>query len=55
MAKAEYRSAVRSRRMIQQAFADMLQVKSADKITVTAFKIMVWIEVKHPSSFSDGF
>ena len=35
MAKAEYRSAIRSRRMIQQAFADMLQIKSADKITVT--------------------
>lgn len=35
MAKAEYRSAIRSRRLIQQAFADMLQVKAADKITVT--------------------
>lgn len=35
MAKAEYRSAIRSRKMIQQAFADMLMEKSADKITVT--------------------
>ena len=35
MAKAEYRSAIRSRRMIQQAYADMLQEKAADKITVT--------------------
>ena len=35
MAKAEYRSAIRSRKLIQQAFADMLQEKSADKITVT--------------------
>ena len=35
MAKAEYRSAVRSRKMIQQAFADMLQEKPVDKITVT--------------------
>ena len=35
MAKAEYRSAIRSRRMIQQAFADMLQIKAVDKITVT--------------------
>ncbi len=35
MAKAEYRSALRSRRLIQQALADMLLEKSADKITVT--------------------
>lgn len=35
MAKAEYRSAVRSRRLIVAALADLLQEKSLDKITVT--------------------
>ena len=35
MAKAEYRSAVRSRRLIKQAFADLLQEKPLDRITVT--------------------
>lgn len=35
MAKAEYRSAVRSRRMILDALADLLQEKQLDKITVT--------------------
>ena len=35
MAKAEYRSALRSKRMIIAALADLLQEKSLDKITVT--------------------
>lgn len=35
MAKAEYRSAVRSRRLIKEALADLLQEKPLDKITVT--------------------
>lgn len=35
MSKAEYRSAQRSRRRIQQALADLLQEKPLDKITVT--------------------
>lgn len=35
MAKAEYRSAIRSRRMIVEALADILQEKPLDKITVT--------------------
>lgn len=35
MAKAEYRSAVRSRKLIQEALADLLQEKPFDKITVT--------------------
>lgn len=35
MAKAEYRSAIRSRRLIQEAFADLLQEKPPEKITVT--------------------
>ena len=35
MAKAEYRSAVRSRRLIHEAFAELLQEKPLDKITVT--------------------
>lgn len=35
MAKAEYRSAIRSRRMIIAALADLLQEKPLDKITVT--------------------
>lgn len=35
MAKAEYRSAVRSRRLITAALADLLQEKPLDKITVT--------------------
>ena len=35
MAKAEYRSAVRSRQLINAALADLLQEKSLDKITVT--------------------
>lgn len=35
MAKAEYRSAVRSRRLIRMALADLLQEKPLDKITVT--------------------
>lgn len=35
MAKAEYRSAVRSRKLINQALADLLQEKPLDKITVT--------------------
>lgn len=35
MAKAEYRSAVRSRRLICQALADLLHEKPLDKITVT--------------------
>lgn len=35
MAKAEYRSAIRSRRLIQKALADLLQEKPLDKITVT--------------------
>ena len=35
MGKAEYRSAIRSKRMIIAALADLLQEKSLDKITVT--------------------
>ena len=35
MAKAEYRSAIRSRKLINDALADMLQEKPLDKITVT--------------------
>ncbi len=35
MAKAEYRSAIRSRKMINMALADLLQEKPLDKITVT--------------------
>ena len=35
MAKTEYRSAVRSRKMINEALADLLTEKPLDKITVT--------------------
>lgn len=35
MAKAEYRSAIRSRKLIIEALADLLQEKPLDKITVT--------------------
>ena len=35
MAKAEYRSAIRSRKLINDALADLLTEKSLDKITVT--------------------
>ena len=35
MAKAEYRSAIRSRKMINAALADLLQEKPLDKITVS--------------------
>lgn len=35
MAKAEYRSAIRSRKLIIDALADLLQEKPFDKITVT--------------------
>lgn len=35
MAKAEYRSAIRSRRLINAALADLLMEKPLDKITVT--------------------
>lgn len=35
MAKAEYRSAIRSRKLINMALADLLQEKPLDKITVT--------------------
>lgn len=35
MAKAEYRSAIRSRKMIKAALADLLQEKPLDKMTVT--------------------
>lgn len=35
MAKAEYRSAIRSRRLINEALADLLTEKPLDKITVT--------------------
>ena len=35
MAKAEYRSAIRSRKLINTALADLLQEKPLDKITVT--------------------
>ena len=35
MAKAEYRSAVRSRKLIKAALGDLLQEKPLDKITVT--------------------
>ena len=35
MAKAEYRSAIRSKKLINDALADLLQEKSLDKITVT--------------------
>lgn len=35
MPKAEYRSAIRSRRLIKEALADLLQEKPLDKITVT--------------------
>ena len=35
MAKAEYKSAIRSRRMIQHALVELLQEKELDKITVT--------------------
>lgn len=33
--KAEYRSAIRSRKLIRQAFAELMNVKPIDKITVT--------------------
>ena len=35
MSKAEYRSAVRSRQLINAALADLLQEKALEKITVT--------------------
>ena len=35
MAKTEYRSAVRSRKLIKEALADLLQEKPLEKITVT--------------------
>lgn len=35
MPKAEYRSAIRSRRLINQAVAELMQEKPLDKITVT--------------------
>ena len=35
MAKAEYRSAIRSRKLINSALADLLQEKPLEKITVT--------------------
>lgn len=35
MAKAEYRSAIRSRKLINEALADLLQEKPLEKITVT--------------------
>lgn len=35
MAKAEYRSAIRSRRLINEALADLLQEKPLEKIAVT--------------------
>lgn len=35
MAKAEYRSAIRSRKLINKALADLLQEKPLEKITVT--------------------
>ena len=35
MSKAEYRSAIRSRKLINDALADLLQEKPLDKITVT--------------------
>lgn len=35
MAKAEYKSAIRSRKLIRTALADLLQEKPLDKITVT--------------------
>lgn len=35
MAKAEYKSAIRSRKMIQRALVELLQEKELDKITVT--------------------
>lgn len=35
MPKAEYRSALRSRKLIKEALADLLQEKPLDKITVT--------------------
>ncbi len=35
MAKAEYRSAIRSRKLINMALAELLQEKQLDKITVT--------------------
>ena len=43
MAKAEYRSAIRSKKMIVQAIADLLQEKPLDKITVremTLFSVL---------------
>jgi AcrR family transcriptional regulator len=33
--KAEYKSAIRSRRLIRQAFADLMKMKDIEKITVT--------------------
>lgn len=35
MGKAEYKSAIRSRKLIKEALADLLQEKPLDKITVT--------------------
>ena len=35
MEKKEYRSAVRSRKLIRQAFYELLKEKSFEKITVT--------------------
>lgn len=35
MAKAEYRSSIRSKQLINAALADLLQEKPLDKITVT--------------------
>ena len=45
MAKAEYRSAVRSRKLINDALADMLIEKPLDKITVT--DVVMYHHSKH--------
>ena len=58
MAKAEYKSAIRSRRMIQRALVELLQEKELDKITVTDIVCLLYtsplmpLGVKYLKGFS---
>ncbi len=44
MAKAEYKSAIRSRKLIRTAFVELMQEKDTDKITVTDDTVQVLLK-----------
>lgn len=50
MAKAEYRSSIRSKELIKTALADLLQEKPLDKITVT--DVVKWADINRGTFYA---